>query len=145
MVSTCVTLLAFVLVFEVSPGMPTLALSALVLLPSLLFLALLAAAVELLVSTWCRNVKEANTYLTILVFVVMGLSMWLAFNPDAAATWWFLVPVAGHQYLLQTGLANPGPVLAGSAVLAGVSLGLAALALVCAGKLFQRDAILYGE
>jgi hypothetical protein len=35
--------------------------------------------------------------------------------------------------------------VAGSAVLAATSIGVAALALVFAGRLFQRDAILLGE
>jgi sodium transport system permease protein len=139
------TLLAFALIFAISPGMPSISIPALMLIPSLVFLALLAAAVEVLVSTWCRNVKEANTYLTILIFVVMGLSMWLAFSPGTAQAWWFLVPIAGHQHLLLAGLTNAEPIVAGSIVLAAASIGVAALALAFAGKLFQRDAILYGE
>jgi sodium transport system permease protein len=143
--SVLLTLLAFVIVFAISPGLPTLSIPALLLVPSLLFLALFAAALEVLVSTWCRSVKEANSYLMILIFVVMGLSMWLAFSPGAANGWWFLVPVVGHQHLLQSGLANADPMVAGSAVLAATSIGVAALALVFAGRLFQRDAILLGE
>jgi sodium transport system permease protein len=139
------TLLAFALVFAISPAMPSISMPALMLIPSLVFLALLAAAVEVLVSTWCRNVKEANTYLTILIFVVMGLGMWLAFSPGTARAWWFLVPIAGHQHLLQAGLTSAESIVAGSIVLAAASVGVAALALAYAGRLFQRDAILYGE
>jgi hypothetical protein len=47
--------------------------------------------------------------------------------------------------LLLAGLTNAEPIVAGSIVLAAASIGVAALALAFAGKLFQRDAILYGE
>lgn len=145
MASTLITLFAFVVVFALAPGMPSLSIPALVLIPSLVFLALFAAAVELTVSTWCRNLKEANTYLTLVIFLVMGLGMWLAFSPGSAEAWWFLVPVAGHQHLLQAGLANVGFPAAGAMLLAGVSTAAAALMLLFAGKLFERDAIVYGE
>jgi ABC-type Na+ efflux pump permease subunit len=44
-------------------------------------LAMLAAAAELAVSTTCRSVKEAHTWLAFLVFVPVGLGMFLAFHP----------------------------------------------------------------
>jgi sodium transport system permease protein len=143
--STLVTLLAFVVVFALSAGIPRIAIAAATLVPSLLFLALFAAAVQLVVSMWCRNVKEANTYLNILIFVVIAVGMWLAFSPDSAQAWWFVVPVAGHQRLLQIGLVGAEVPGAEAAVLAGVSTVAAAFALMFAAKLFQRDAIVHGE
>lgn len=143
--STLVTLLAFAVMFAISPGIPNISLSAIALAPSLLLLALFAAAVQLLVSTLCRNVKEANTYLTVLIFVVIALGMWLAFSPGAAAAWWFLVPVAGHQHLLQNGLLGADVPVGGATLLAGVSVMATWLALMLAGEMFGRDEILYGE
>jgi sodium transport system permease protein len=139
------TLLAFVAVFAFSPGIPSVAIAAATLAPSLLFLALFAAAVQLVVSTWCRNVKEANTYLTILIFVVIAVGMWLAFSPESAQTWWFFVPIAGHQRLLQIGLLGANVPVGESAILAAVSIVATVFALMFAARLFQRDAIVYGE
>lgn len=47
-------------------------------------LSLLAAALEIWVSTVCRGVQEANTYLSMLVFLPMGLGMFMVFSPAAA-------------------------------------------------------------
>jgi sodium transport system permease protein len=143
--SGLVTLLAFALVFAVAPTVPAMWRLELLLIPSLLFLAPFAAALQLLVSSLCRNVKEANAYLTIMIFVVMGICMWLAFSPGKAEAWWFLLPISGHQHVLQTGLANAPLSLLGSVSLAAVSLALAAGVIAYTGRLFQRDAIVYGD
>ncbi len=137
-------LLAFVLVFGVTPAASVPGASVLLVIPGLIALALLAAALEILVSSACRSLKEANTYLSILIFVVIGVGMWLAFDPRPGLGW-SLAPVVGQQRALQIALANgnlPLWELAG----AGVASVVAALLLVIgAGQLFQRDAIIYGN
>ena len=72
-------------------------LSSLLLAPALLSLGLLAPACEILISTMCRSTKEANTYVSLLVFGIMGLAMWTAFRSDAEQGWPFLVPILGHE------------------------------------------------
>ncbi len=44
----------------------------------------LAASLQLLISTVCRGAKEAHTYLSMLVFLPMGIGMFLVFFPVAA-------------------------------------------------------------
>ena len=61
-----VNLLGFALVLHTPHLAPALA-------AALLPLALLAAALQLLISTVCRATKEAQTYLSMLVFLPMGL------------------------------------------------------------------------
>ena len=126
-----------------TPG--TLASLLLSMAPALVTLALAAAALQILVSTMCRNLKEANTYLSIMIFVVMGAGMWLAFSPRSADGWWFLAPVAGQQVLLQVGLVTGELPVLESLLLAATTAAATVLALVCAGKLMQRDAIIYGN
>jgi sodium transport system permease protein len=113
--------------------------------PALVMLALAAAALQVLVSTMCRSIKEANTYLSMLIFAVMALGMWLAFRPQSAEGWWFLAPVAGHQVLLQLGFANAEVPVFASLVLAATTAAITAIALVYAGKLMRRDAVVYGN
>jgi sodium transport system permease protein len=115
------------------------------MLPALVTLAFAAAALQILVSTMCRNLKEANTYLSMVIFAVMALGMWLAFRPQSAEDWWFVAPVAGQQVLLQLGFANGELPLLESLVLAAMTAVSAALALVWAGKLMRRDAVVYGN
>jgi sodium transport system permease protein len=44
-------------------------------------LAFLAAALEVAISTACRTTKEAHTYLSLLIFLPMVVSMYLVFLP----------------------------------------------------------------
>jgi sodium transport system permease protein len=68
-------------------------------------LALFAAALELLVSTACRAIKEAHTYLSWLVFLPTGMGMLLAFAPHPPA-WWQSLPMAGQQLELSAWLSG---------------------------------------
>jgi ABC-type Na+ efflux pump permease subunit len=59
-----------------SAGVPRLLLA---VTAGILPLALLAASLQLLISTVCRAAKEARTYLSMLVFLPMGLGMFQVF------------------------------------------------------------------
>jgi sodium transport system permease protein len=141
-----VNLLAFSGVFAYVSAAPGGAeLSLVLMVPALVMLALAAAALQILVSTMCGNLKEANTYLSMLIFGVMAVGMWLGFRPQSAEDWWFLAPVAGQQVLLQLGFANAAVPALESLALAGMTAAITALALVYAGQLMRRDAVVYGN
>ena len=141
-----VNVLAFGAVLAFAAATPDTATPLLLLMaPALVALALAAAALQILVSTLCRNLKEANTYLSMMIFVVMGVGMWLAFRPQSAEGWWFLAPIAGQQVLLQRGLATGELPVLESLILAATTAASAVLALVYAGRLMRRDAIVYGN
>ena len=104
-------------------------------------LAMLAAALEVLVSTACRGVKEAHTYLSLLVFAPMGLGMFMVFSPVAGRWWWKYLPVAGQQLQLTArGATDPKVVL----VLACGTVWLAAVALLLAAQRLEQDDVVYG-
>ena len=108
-------------------------------------LALLAAAVELLISTYCRNVKEAHTYLSLVVFVPMGVGMFLVFSPHVLGTWWFLFPIAGQQSLLSLSMRG-NPISAAAPIVLGlVTIALGAVALIGAARLLKKDDVVYGS
>ncbi len=73
---------------------------------SLLPMALLASASELAISTACRTLKEAQTYLSMSVFVPMGLGMFAVFVPKAGESWLRLLPVIGQQMQMQGWMAG---------------------------------------
>ncbi len=107
-------------------------------------LSLLAAASELWISTLCRGVKEAHTYLSMLVFLPMGLGMFMVFSPTAAHGWWKFVPVAGQQFEIEAGMRgaplDPLAVLFlsfGTAILSG-------MALLAAADRLEQDDVVYG-
>jgi len=132
-----VTLVGFCLTLSLSPKLMIAAGVALV--PLVLF----AAALELLISTWCRTTKEAHTYLSLVIFLPMGIGMFLIFFPHVASAWfWF--PVAGQQLLMDLLIkGSPVPLLSAGAI-GFISVACAAGILSAAGKLLQQDEFVYG-
>jgi sodium transport system permease protein len=119
--------------------------------PALLQLGLLAAALGILVSTLSRNAKESQTWLSVLIFAAMAGSMWLAFRPPDAAGWSSMVPLAGHQRLLEWGFAVAAapdvdaPVVAlRSAALGSSTAALTAIVLAITCLVFRRDECVCG-
>jgi sodium transport system permease protein len=110
---------------------------------SLVPLALFAAALELLISTVCSNLKEAHTYLSLLVFLPMGAGMFAVFYPPAAAGVLSWLPVIGHQSLIALGSRAEIPA-ARSIGLAVITLACTSLALWSAAKMLYRDEVVYG-
>ena len=111
---------------------------------TLIPLVLFAAALELLISTWCRNIKEAHTYLSLVIFLPMGIGMFLVFFPHMASMWfWF--PVAGQQLLIDL-LTKGAPVsLFSSVALSLITAASAAAILLAAARLLHRDEFVYGS
>lgn len=108
-------------------------------------LALLAASLQLLISTLCRSVKEAHTYLSLLVFLPMAIGMFLVFSPAAREIWLALLPIAGQQLQFER-LLNGGPIESlRPAVLGFLTAGLGIMILLFAGNRLRRDEIVYGN
>jgi len=137
-------LLGFAIVFaRAGMHLPWLAVAA-----GILPLALLAASLQLLISTVCRAVKEAQTYLSMLVFLPMGLGLFQVFSP-AAHGWFALLPVVGQQLQLERWLKGGTGGFAGqfvpAAVLGCFTAALALLVLEVAANRLHRDEIVYGN
>ena len=108
-------------------------------------LAILAASAELFVSTFSRSTKEAHTYIAFIVFVPMGLGMFMVFFPHAIGAWWCHLPVVGQQLLLARS-AHRGYINSKDAVVLGaLTLWLALILLRLTARLLQRDEIVYGH
>jgi sodium transport system permease protein len=119
------------------------------LLPAILFgifpLPLFAASVQLFISTVCRAVKEAQTYLSLIVFLPMGIGMFVVFFPAARRMWWDSLPLVGQQLQLEL-LAGGKEVHLLQPVVLGLStVTLAILVLLIAANRLQRDEIIYGS
>jgi len=139
------SLAGFVALFAAGlPGWRVLWVAALPLTAALLPLALLAASTQLLISTVCRGVKEAQTYLSLIAFVPMGIGITLAFVP-AHGAWRNLLPIIGQQFQIEH-FMNGGHVSWVEAVrLAYLTLAVAVLLLWIAAARLQRDEIVYGS
>jgi len=117
----------------------------LALAAGILPLALLAASLQLLISTVCRAAKEAQTYLSMLVFLPMGLGMFQVFFPAAARGWFAFLPVMGQQLQLERWLQRGGPSFGPAAALGCFTAALALLVLEVAANRLHRDEIVYGD
>jgi sodium transport system permease protein len=106
-------------------------------------LACLAAALELLASAACRTTKEANTWLTFVVFVPMLVSMFLAFYP-VPAKGWLMLPVVGQQLLVERALHRQPVEVSYGIVLAFVTATMAIPALAGVSRILSRDDVLEG-
>jgi len=107
-------------------------------------LALLAAALELLVSTVCGNTKEAHTYLSLLVFVPMVLGLFFVFFPGGARHWWHWLPVVGQQLGIEAWMQGRNPDPMQLLILGWVTAASSLLVLLSAAKWLERDDIVYG-
>lgn len=64
-------------------------------------LALMATALQFLISLFARSFKDAQTYMGLMVFIPMIPLFYTLINPSAYAEWFRWVPVLGHQVLIK--------------------------------------------
>jgi len=107
-------------------------------------LSMLAAALEIWVSTLSRGVKEAHTYLSMLVFLPMMLGMFMVFSPVAGHGWWKLVPVAGQQVFLDAGMRGTPLDPLAMLFLSFATAILAGMALLASANRLEQDDVVYG-
>jgi sodium transport system permease protein len=115
------------------------------ILAGVLPLALLAAALQLLVSTVCRAAKEAQTYLSMLVFLPMGLGMFQVFFAAGAGKWLAFVPLAGQQLQMESWMKGGAASFGAAAALGCFTAGAALVVLQAAANRLHRDEIVYGN
>ncbi len=107
-------------------------------------LALLASSVQMLVATFARSFKEAQTYVNLLLFLPMIPGMVTTVYPLQAATWMTLVPVLSQQLLL-VDIMGGEPVAALSLATASVATALFAfLCLALTSWMLQQEKIIFG-
>jgi sodium transport system permease protein len=125
---------------------PALSLPSLALLAFGLFsLPLLAAAMQLLISTASHAIKEAQTYLSLVVFAPMGIGMFMVFSPAAKHAWLGYLPIVGQQLQLEAWFNGQVFGVWQPLALGYLTLALTFLALMAATNRLRRDEILYGN
>jgi sodium transport system permease protein len=115
------------------------------MLVTVLPLTFFASAGQMLVSTYARSFKEAQTYLQVLLLLPTLPGMLLSFSPVQAKAWMFAVPVFGQQLLV-------GEVMRGQAIgplpfvlaTAGCIVA-AAICLVLTARLLNEERIIFGR
>ena len=99
---------------------------------------------EVWISTLCRGIKEAHTYLSMLVFVPMGLGMFMVFSP--AGRRGMVEARAGGRPAIALEAGMEGATFdASSLVWLGLgTLTLAGMAVAAAAVRLERDDVVYG-
>lgn len=106
---------------------------------------LLAAAIQMIIATFAKTYKEAQTYTNWLPLVPALPGILLTFLPVKPALWTMLIPTFGQQVLINQLLR--GEVVATNDVVisTAVTLALALVLTFVAIRLYQREKILFGS
>jgi sodium transport system permease protein len=112
-----------------------------VVLALVLPLAAVAAALQLWVATFARSFKEAQTYLSLMMFVPMVPGLVLTVAPAATAAWMVWVPVLGQQALVVDVLRGNEVGVAAIAACGLQAAVLTVVGLVAATALLRREGI----
>ena len=121
------------------------ALEVVAILAGVVPLAFLASGAQLLVSTFARSFKEAQTYISLLIFVPVIPGMAATVGALPAESWMVVVPSLGQQMLLTQVLGGEDPGLALFLAAGVASLVLGLLCVVLTARLFQHERIVFGS
>lgn len=113
-------------------------------LAALVPLVALFAATMLAVSAYARNIREAQTYLTMVSFIVLMpaiFSQFIGFTSFANAKWLAAVPILNTSTAIRDALLGKAD-FGFIAMAAAVNVVLAAIALLSAIRMFSREQVL---
>jgi len=122
-------------------GVPELAAFLAVIVP----LAAFTSALQLLISTYGRSYREAQTYVSYLATVASFVPLVVMFSGAKEQAWQLAVPVLGQLMALQRVLRGDGLSSADALVPAAVALVLAALAVAAVARLLRDERIVFGR
>jgi sodium transport system permease protein len=108
-------------------------------------LAPLAASVQILVATFARSFREAQTYLSVLMLLPMLPGMIMTFRPAASEAWMMFVPALSQQALVMDVLRGEPALPVHFAIATAVALALSAAAVRFTAWLFEREKIIFGN
>ena len=105
-------------------------------------IAFLAGALQMVIATFTRSFKEAQTYLSLLPLVPALPGAFLAFVPVKVEMWHMLIPTFGQQLLINR-MFRGEAVAADQAIVTALSpLALSAALVVLAVALYRREGML---
>ncbi len=116
----------------------------LLVLGALLPLAPMAAGLQMLVASFAKSFREAQTYLSLLTLIPTLPAVFLSLKPLAADGWATLVPMMGQQVML-LGVLRGDPVDIGALLVSvAIALGIAVGCVFATAALFERERTIFG-
>ncbi len=116
-----------------------------VVLAILLPLALFAPAVQMLIAMFSRSYKEAQTYLSLLLFLPMIPGFLFAFDAARPSGWMAAAPVVGQQVLLERVLRGEAFDVMAWTLLTLATLLLAVACVAATARLMASERIVLGR
>ncbi|MDH5263265.1 MAG: ABC transporter permease subunit [Betaproteobacteria bacterium] len=108
-------------------------------------LAALTSAAQMLISTYGRSYREAQTYVSYLATVVSFVPLAVMFSGAREAAWQAAVPALGQLMALQRVLRGDGLSTVDALVPAAVALALALAAVAAVSRLLRDERIVFGR
>jgi sodium transport system permease protein len=116
-----------------------------VVMAAIVPLCLLAAAVQLVVASFARSFREAQTYLSLLTLAPTLPGVLLVLRPLQTEPWMFAVPILGQQTLFLDVLRAEPTAGWAHALAAASALALAGVSVLVTAWLFDRESTLFGD
>jgi sodium transport system permease protein len=105
---------------------------------------LLASALQMIIATFTRSFKEAQTYVAFLPLIPALPGIGLAFLPVKATLWTMMIPTFGQQLLINQLMRDEPVSLINAVVSALVTIFLSLSLIFIAIRLYQRERLLFG-
>ncbi len=102
---------------------------------------IMAVALQMLIASYARNVKEAQTYTQILNLAGFLPALMLSVLPVKEAAWMSFVPTIGQLFMINKITSGEALEFADLATTTGVTLAIAFIALVISIRLYNREQI----
>jgi sodium transport system permease protein len=118
---------------------------ALVMWAAIAPLALFGSGLQMLIATFARSFKEAQTYLNLLNLLPMAPSMFLMFEPTRSATWMLPLPTLAQVGTVVNVMRGEPVPFWHLAVIAVSSLAYTALCLFLLVRMLHREQIIFGR
>src|SRR4051812_39562016 len=115
------------------------------MLAAILPLCPLTAAVQTCIGTYARSFKEAQSYMGVLISVMMLPALLSSLYPIADRVWMYPVPVIGQYLLLTAFLGGRAPGGIPFALSAGAALALALVFVRITTQLFKNERIIFAR
>lgn len=105
-------------------------------------IALMAASLLVCVAFMAKSFKEAQSYLTFVLFVPIGLSMLITYNIAVEKVTW--LPVAGQQYAMIEFMKGNAIEWSSLAISSGITLLLAVIFTVVTARMLKSEKVVFG-
>lgn len=115
------------------------------MLAAVLPLVLLSSALQMLVASFARSFKEAQTYLSALLFLPMLPGLVLSLFPMDTKPWMLVIPALAQSQLVGDLMRGEGMPATSLAIATGSSVLLTLLSLWQCSRIFSRERIVFGS